>query len=353
MIFGTNRTASLGETTVDVNESYFGYGSLYFMQECANDELALFEAAVKSDIDEVLIRESGEGEYALNESVGTFVEKVVNKIKEMMRKFKEWLMGIMRSVIAKLSQIIVRDNKKFCKQARTMMSKMKNKDKFKLTGKVLTAEAKDIVSSAADISKGKAKDVFNAIIADKSVEELKSILNDKEDNDADMRNEFNEAIEEVDLEGKAAYDMVTEHIKFLESDAVKNLKETVKKIKKISKNCDDIVKTAQRKANNTKDDDENKEKMNTIAELAAAFKSVSQKECSDAISILKESVKIARAVVTKGMGATPKNEGVEYTEELVQAMIESFEYECDSALEEMSEGKECCDDDIDDIDDEE
>ena len=52
MIYSTNRTASLGDTTieVDVNKSYFGAGSLVFMQEAAEDELALFENAITSII---------------------------------------------------------------------------------------------------------------------------------------------------------------------------------------------------------------------------------------------------------------------------------------------------------------
>lgn len=67
MIYSTNRTASLGEITCDVNESYFGIGAMSFMEESAQDELAIFEAAIKSDIDEVMIGESATELAALNE----------------------------------------------------------------------------------------------------------------------------------------------------------------------------------------------------------------------------------------------------------------------------------------------
>ena len=87
-------------------------------------------------------------------------------------------------------------------------------------------------------------------------------------------------------------------------------------------------------------------------DAAAAYKEGVQAFCNEQIHMIKESIKIARAVVTKAMGASPKNEGVEYDEELIQATIEAFEYECDSAVEEMSEGKEY-DEDISDIEDEE
>ena len=69
--------------------------------------------------------------------------------------------------------------------------------------------------------------------------------------------------------------------------------------------------------------------------------------------MIKAQAKIARKVVAKAMGATPKNEGFEYDEELTDAMIEAAEYEYDSAMEEMSEGSKCeeCDDSDDDFDD--
>lgn len=72
------------------------------------------------------------------------------------------------------------------------------------------------------------------------------------------------------------------------------------------------------------------------------------------MSVLKNVAKLARAVVAKAMGATPKNESFEeYDEELTDAMIEAANYEYDEALEEMSEATdEVADDDFEDIDEE-
>ena len=154
MIYSTNRTASLGELSVDVNESYFGIGSMSFMEEAAQDELAIFETAIKSDIDEVLIGESSYELAALNEN---FVDTAMNKIKEMMEKFIAWVESVIRSAWAKLNQLLNRDNAKFAAAAKKQIIKMKNKDKFKYTGPTLTAVKIDKALSDSDIDPSKIK----------------------------------------------------------------------------------------------------------------------------------------------------------------------------------------------------
>ena len=102
MIYSTNRTSSLGEQSIDVNESYFGIGAQSFYQESAQDELSIFESAIKSDIDEVLIGESASELQALNEG---FVAKapaaVVDGERAKLEKYRETLVGI-EAALAKL-----------------------------------------------------------------------------------------------------------------------------------------------------------------------------------------------------------------------------------------------------------
>lgn len=354
MIFNTNRTASLNDDiVVDVNESYFGAGSLDYMQENAQDELALFEAAIKSDIDECLIGESAEELAALNEG---FVQTAANKIKEMMRKFIEWLKSVTRSIIAKMSQLVLRDNDKFVKQARKMLVKMSNKSDFKYSGKALNISALNTDHK----EEADARDKFNALYEkakeakeQSTIDSIKSELESAKEafKNADMRKDFDEKVL-IDVTDKDL-NFVESHLKVLEDYGKKDLGKIKKEIKEAESKAKKIAKSAEDKSKKFSGEDAvEKARLALMADCAAAYRSAAQDFTKDALYILKKTISVARAVVTKGMGATPKHEGVEYTEELIQAMIEASEFELDEALEEMSEAKECKSEE-DDIEDEE
>lgn len=361
MIYSTNRTASLGDVTVDVNESYFGAGMLDFMQENAQDELALFEAAIKSDIDEVLIGESSYELEALNEG---FVQNAANKIKEMMKKFIEWLQSVMRSAIAKLSQLLVRDNAKFAKNARVAINKMKNSDKFKFSGKIMkkyvsiselpalkekegNTDSSDSYYAQAETADEAKLDELKASI-EKLLSESKN-LNTREDFEKDC-------IEEVtDVKGSEAIKIVKDHLDILDELGSKDLQKLRKKLKKLESDAKHKAKKADSAAKKYSGNDElQKKRLNVMAQAANASKEIAQSLVSDSLYMIKQEAKIARAVVAKAMGATPKNEGYYDDEELVDAMIEAANYEYDEALEEMSESKKSDDiDDDEDIEDDE
>lgn len=355
MIYSTNRTASLGDTTieVDVNESYFGAGSLVFMQEAAEDELALFENAIKSDIDEFLIGESAEELNALNEG---FAQTAVNKIKELMRKFMEWLKAVTRSALARLSQFVQRDNASFCKTARKRLTTMKNVDNFKYTGKALKDAGTLDYSPQFDAIKEFEK-LLNDAKAAKTLESAESIKKKVDEKAKEVKD-----IKLEDILDKYIYDeengsfaLVEKHLKFLESTSKEKVKDINKKCKELMSKASKISKDAEKAAKDIKDDEQAAEKnrLNTLAYIAGVIKTVGQMSISNDMKVTQKCIKVARAVVSKAMGATPKNEsGIEYTEELVQAMIEADEYELDEAFEEMSESKcEKCDDDDDISDD--
>ena len=355
MIFNTNRTASLNDDiVVDVNESYFGAGSLDFMQENAQDELALFEAAIKSDIDEVLIGESTTELEALNES---FKETAVNKIKEMMKKFIEWIQGITRSILAKLHQLINRDNDKFVKQARKMIIKMKNSKNFKYSGKALVISKLDGVKGSALDDRAEALyDQAKNAKSEADIEKCKSELEKVKEiyRQMDMRKNFEDAcITEVEGEDLR---FVEAHIKVLEDYGKKNLAEIKKELKDAEKKAKDIAKKAEKKSSEYNGEDTlERSKLSLMADCAATYRNICQTITKDSLYMLKKTISVARAVVANAMGATPdekaKNEGFMYDEEMIQAMIETADFEYDEALEEMSEAKEC-DDIEDDIDEE-
>lgn len=358
MIYSTNRTASIGEITVDVNESYFGAGALNFMQENAKDELALFEMAIKSDIDEVMIGESSYELEALHEG---FVENAVNKIKEIVKKFIEWLKAITKSAIAKLAQLLVRDNGKFVKAARRMIRTMKNRDKFEYSGKVLKSnvkdeldisESKDSVKTIEDGYKIIETEINNASTKEDLEAADQMIKEAKENFDKlDLREDFEkECVEDVT---GAGFDIIERHIKFLENCDSKSLKKLKANMKKMEDNAKKISKKADEAARKDKGDDEIKSKrLSVLANAASAYRDMCQTMVKDTLAVIKEAIKIARRVVAKAMGATPKNEG--YVEpEMLDAMIEAVEYEYDEALEEMSEAKDVEVEDIDFDEDEE
>lgn len=346
MIYSTNRTSSLGELSVDVNESYFGIGAQTFYEESAQDELSMFEAAIKSDIDEVLIGESASELQSLNEG---FVQNAVNKIKEMMKKFIAWCQAVIRSAFAKLSSLLVRDNAKFAKLASKHIATMKNKDKFKYTGKIVTHV--DQISTFIGTF-GKTCDSLVTAVDVKSIDEksVDSKIKDVEDLAAKLTKDklIPDFTEEVT---DAKIDIVQGQIKVLDVLSKKSIKDVKGEFNKAIKGANDVIKRVSKMEGK---DDAEKEKIAACSRLASAYKTNTQKMLVSIMGLIKTLAKIARGVVARAMGATPKNEGVEFDEELNEALIEAVEYEYDEALEEMSEGKcEDCEDCDDDNEDEE
>lgn len=365
MIYSTNRTTSLGGYfTIDVNESYFGAGSLDFMEENAKDELELFEMAIKSDIDECLIGESSYEIEALNEG---FIENAINKIKELMKKFVEWIKSVFKSIIAKLSNLILRDNKDFCKKARKMISQMKNRNNLKYSGKALAINKLQNLNLSDNFSKEDAEfNLYDNIMDDIKNEKYDSlqkykkiyedIKTDIEDNPVSVKDILDEFIEDVVDED---INFIYAHIDILEQFSKKKLEKIKKSFKSAEDKAKRIAKNAEKaskKANDhNKDGEEGKrELLSLAADVAALYKKQAQSIRKDSLKILKKIISVARAVVTKVMGVYKIKENVEYTDELVQAMIETADFELDEIFEETSEGKECDskDDDFEDDDEE-
>ena len=124
---------------------------------------------------------------------------------------------------------------------------------------------------------------------------------------------------------------------------------------KYMKEASDIVKKAKKEAKSYKGEDANeKNRLDALAQVAAQFKSACQQNIASELADIREMLKYAKAVVTKALKSAPKNEGVEYSDELITAMIESFNYEYDDAFENMSEANEpeIDEDDISDEDEE-
>lgn len=342
MIYSTNRTSALSESALDanVNESYFGIGAQDFYQECAQDELSIFEMAIKSDIDEALIGESSSELEALNEG---FFESAKKKIIEMMEKFKAWIAAVTRSAFAKLYALLVHDNEKFVKMAEKQIAKMPNHGKFKYSGKVVEHGADKVLNDWATKIDGLAKAADDhEITMDKAENLIKECENAKKSLD--------DAVKECTADVKdAGTDVVKDQITQLKTLSKKDLKDTKDKLKKDINTANSIIKNIKSEKEPDGKDEKLKDNFAARSKLASAYKLNAQELLKVEMSLLKTLAKIARKPIAKAMGATPKNEGVEFNEELNDALIEAAEYEYDNALEEMSEG--CKNEESDDVDD--
>ena len=350
MIFDTNRTKSLidveeaveTEMEVELNENYFGAGALFFMQESAEDEMMLFEAAVKTDLDEVVIGESANELTALNEG---FVENTVKKVEELMTKFIEWLKGITRTAIMKLTQYLARDNAKFCKEARKRIQNVPND--FKYTGKALKSTK---FESVEDLDKffddmDKLWDKVNVESGTKeSAENVKAEL-------AEMREAIQKAkkaknFDEVNVyqEENGTLKTVEDHLDYLEKTAKDKVKDLNAKCKKYEAKAKAYVKEAKANAKKAKKEDTAVRDQAAVAvAVANEIKKVAQMTIDEEMKAIRKMIAVSRSVVAKALAKVPaaKNEGVEIEEELMEAFIEAEEYELESALEEMSEASEC------------
>lgn len=345
MIYSTNRTSALSESALDanVNESYFGIGAQDFYQECAQDELSIFEMAIKSDIDEALIGESSYELEALNEG---FIESVKKKIIEMMEKFKAWIAAVSSSAFAKLTALLVTDNEKFVKVAEKQIAKMPNRDKFKYTGKLVNGgvEVLDdwikLTDGLADAAKDKSMTMEKAEAKIKACEDAKKSLEDA----------VKECTKDVT---DAKFDIVKGQLEVLKKLNKKDLKSSRDSMKKNIGTANTIIKNIKAEKEPDEKDAAAKDNFAARSKLAAAYKANAQELLKASMSLMKTLAKIARKPIAKAIGATPKNEGVEFDEELNDALIEAAEYEYDNALEEMSEGckNEEADDDSDPEDD--
>lgn len=342
MIYSTNRTSALSESALDanVNESYFGIGAQDFYQECAQDELSIFEMAIKSDIDEALIGESSYELEALNEG---FIESVKKKIIEMMEKFKAWIAAVSRSAFAKLTALLVTDNEKFVKVAEKQIAKMPNRDKFKYSGKVVEHGADKVLNEWATKIDGLAKAADDHEI---TMAKAENLIKECED----AKKSLDDAVKECTADVKdARTDVVKDQIDQLKKLSKKDLKDTKDKLKKNINTANTIIKNIKSEKEPDGKDEKLKDNFAARSKLASAYKLNAQELLKVEMSLLKTLAKIARKPVAKAMGATPKNEGVEFDEELNDALIEAAEYEYDNALEEMSEG--CKNEESDDVDD--
>lgn len=312
------------------------FDMMEFMQESAQDELAIFEAGIKSDMKEVRLVSEGAELEALNEG---FIESAKAKITSMMKKFMSWLDSVIKTVLAKLNNLVVRDAEKFVATASVELKRRDTSD-FKYSGKALKVRNINAADSQFDAVEKKLSEALSKITSNSSVEQLKAaneaLGNDKENSKRDM---LGELVEEVENEGIA---FVMAHL-----EVIKNSAEEVKALKKLAdgykKDAQKIIKSLK----SSKDDasEEAKKEINEKISLVSKYKTLCQKYITKRIKVVKGKIKVARAVVTKALGKTKSVKEstvaeyngeeffVEFSEELTDSIIEVADAEYDAVFD--------------------
>lgn len=337
MIYSTNRISSIG-SGIEANPKYYGAGAFSFMEECAKDELDIFENAITTDINEVILGESSYEMKAINEG---FFANVWKKIKEIFKKFVEWIKAVTKSVMAKLTSIFTADHAKFAKYAK---KRLKGLDNYKWTGKIITSLPS--LEPSADMNS--LKSLINKAIGDRdfsTISETEVQAWEKKETAMSERSvsDFVDEYTDVKEIGKSG---VETHIGYLEALASKKLTDIKKSLKNFEKDAAQMLKKANSMEayadsdNYGKDTDKvitNKENAQHVVTLCNIYKHMAQMELKNSMGTLRALGAIARSVVSKAVGTTVKEEYDGYDSVLVDAMNEAAIFECESAFEEMSE----------------
>lgn len=342
MIYSTNRKESLGDLTISANESYFGFGSLNFIQECAEDELSIFEAAIKSDIEEHGLIKEGSDLTSLNES---FVEKAKNQIKTMMEKFLQWIQSTMASVMKKFDTEVGNHAAKYAKSAKEKFAKLEGTLVFK--GKAFDPKTTDPLKGFNGDVLESLKNAESLVVGEtvseqdlKTIQEMLSKI--KEGSKKDFLKDTLKEFENGDV--KKIFDT---HIEILEG-----CKDTINPFRVSLKEVKDTATKLYKEAKKAAKGSEDKEAAARKVQAVAAYRDLCTKTLSMGMQLIRTVISTAKSVVDSILRQNTKavKEGTEedFDVELLTAMGESFDYELEQSFEEISEGEDCCDDDKDD-----
>lgn len=332
------------------NRKYSGFMADEFIKESAEDELVIFKEAIQLDVAELSLGSNSSELYTLNEN---FIKNGFKKIKELLLKFLNWLKSITKTVIAKMTNVLVRDNVKFAQIARKRIAKMKKTDSFKYSGKVLSKQFNlDKLTGGVDFDMGNDAPTAYEELVEENKEMEEAIKNLPET----YKKFIDKNIKDVT---DVQFDKLKYHLDILETTCGNETKRIKLMINTAIKNTTIELKEIER-LENKEDNGYTSEYINELKKFYNLQKQIFQMMLKELMSIIKTAAKISRRVVTKMMGFTPKdttsakNESAIRIEDdvLLEALIEADEFEVDEMLEESS-CKDRDDDDDDDDDDDE
>ena len=130
-VYSSNRT-QLGMYNSDeivANENYYGVvGACQMMLEGFQNDQAIFESVLAADFMEAVAVQEGAVEYSVVNEAG--VSGFADKLKELVKKIWGKIKGLFETFIAKVNNVIIRDNKKFVEKYKKQVI-VKSLDKMK------------------------------------------------------------------------------------------------------------------------------------------------------------------------------------------------------------------------------
>lgn len=166
------------DTLVTANESYKGdVGLQQILIESAQNDMAIFDAVIRSDINEAVSLQEG---TLLQEEVAIMHEGMVKdffgKVLAFLKKMVEKIKGIFKAIYAKITGVVVRDGKKLVDMHKKNVIG-KNLSKMKYKWAQPTGKSLDLASDILDTKDLKDND---------SKEEISKTVNDWQDDDNEL-----------------------------------------------------------------------------------------------------------------------------------------------------------------------
>lgn len=325
--------------------SYVGtVGLARCMYESAVNEYALDESMLMQDFNEVRAVREGtvlESEmYAIQEaSIKGFFEKA----KEILTKLGQKIMGVFRTVYAKLTKWIVRNGKAYVALHRKTVL---TKDISKLTIKKYRMPKSFDVSAATNTIKLNigninienptkhagtpdeyGKSLLKQYLANKDTSEYPKFL---------MDSAFEE---EKDIEGSKISGRLTKILDNVStgSKPIKDLKKTekdlIKKIKEAKQGLDKLEKKITGNDNKTDSDSKKLEGIPYVRAEVGALQTAVNTITSAAIKVCRYGIKQDRSVIAQIVAYSPKSESNIYMIEAAEDAEDEFDEEMDSPEE--------------------
>lgn len=122
-LYSGNRINSIGEQEIVAAEGYFGpIGAHIALIESAENDMAIFNAAIQADFTEAAMVFEGASESDLQVYREGVIMDSFEKLKEFFRNLIKKIEGIFKAVIAKFESIFVKDNRDLYKKYASKLS---------------------------------------------------------------------------------------------------------------------------------------------------------------------------------------------------------------------------------------
>ena len=371
-IYSTNRLSSTRSSTMRPDMSYRGSSAIgRCMYESVLNDNALNESLLLSDFQEIRgIREGTIMESELRSIQEASVEGFFRKAKELLKKLGEKIMGIFRTVYAKLTQWFVRYGKAYVAMHRKTVL---NKNIKNLTIKKYRMPKSDFKLESLANNVKLSSEVLTKSISNKKLygndnhdeesfknDQMKYLLGtDKTDSSEYQEYVMNKAFsEENDISGsKFSTSLLTKILDVVSEGRkpIKDLKKTesdiIKSIKKSQSDLDKLEKEINKKEESDRSEVEkaNAKKVKYVKESLTCLQTAINLITSTSIKVVKFDIKQSRSVIAQIVAYSPTHENNLYMLEAAEDAEDEFDEEMESPAEvEVADGYEDFDDDEED-----